>query len=142
MRSILIAASAGVTVGIFIGALLFLNRPQVYGYPYCASATGSDSYACNFTPPFTRYDEDGVCTVSEVCTGTVVQVLADVANTGMASFSPNGLAAKEIGKGYLVGLQLNDIAAGQILVLAYNRNSDSWQMVREVPEPRSWTEVK
>ncbi len=95
---------------------------------YCASAGGTDSYLCNFSPAFASYDADGTCLASEICTGTVVQFYADVQNTGTASFAPNGLAAKTIKKGGVTkNLANGDIEAGQVVTLAYNRVADVWQ---------------
>lgn len=101
---------------------------QTGSITYCASATGNDSYACNFSPAFTAYDTDGTCVTGEICTGTVIQFYADVQNTGTASFAPNGLTAKTIKKGGKnQNLTTGDVEAGQVVTLAYNRTADIWQ---------------
>lgn len=101
---------------------------------FCSSTTGNDSYACNFTPAFTSYAV-GACTtadVGKVCDGTIVQVLVDTANTGAATFAPNGLAAKNIRKQTNKALKNSDIEAGTVLTLAYQRTLDIWQMQSQV----------
>lgn len=95
---------------------------------FCSSATGNDSYACNISPAFTAYDINGVCLANEICSGTLINFITDVANTGAATFAPNGLAAKDIRKGgTLTALKTGDIAAGQIVSITYNRTAGVWQ---------------
>lgn len=109
--------------------------PAVQGgqLTYCASATGNDSYACNISPAFTAYDTNGACLASEICSGTLVNFIADVANTGAATFAPNGLAAKAIRKGgTTTALKTGDIAAGQIVSVTYNRTADVWQYQSQI----------
>jgi len=101
---------------------------------FCSSTTGNDSYACNFSPAFTSY-AGGACTsadVGKICDGTVVNVLVDTANTGAATFAPNGLAAKQIKKNNNKNLKNDDIGAGGILALVYQRTQDVWQWQSQV----------
>ncbi len=95
---------------------------------YCSSATGNDDYACAISPAFTSYDAGGSCLATEICSGTLINFIADVANNGAATFAPNGLAAKPIRKGgTTTALKSGDIAAGQIVSVTYNRTADVWQ---------------
>lgn len=95
---------------------------------FCSSATGNDSYACNISPAFTAYDVNGVCLANEICSGTLINFITDVANTGAATFAPNGLAAKDIRKGgTLTALKTGDVAAGQVVSVVYNRTAGVWQ---------------
>jgi len=101
---------------------------------YCSSTTGNDSYACDFTPAFTSY-ASGACTsadVGKICDGTIVNVLVDTANTGTASFAPNGLTAKQVKKNNNKALKTDDIGAGSIITLAYQRTQDIWQWQSQV----------
>ena len=79
---------------------------------YAASATGNDSYAVTLTPAPGSY-----------AAGDVYYFKADVANTGAASLNVNSLGAKTIKKmksGVLADLETGDIAAGQIVAVAYD----------------------
>lgn len=79
---------------------------------YAASATGNDSYVVTLTPAPTSY-----------AAGDVYYFKADVANTGSATLNVNSLGAKTIKKmksGALADLETGDIAAGQIVAVAYD----------------------
>lgn len=90
------------------------NTPALTGiqsgeYVYCASAAGTDSYACNLAPAITAYT-----------VGMVVNIKADVANTGACSLALNGLAAKAIKRGHDVDPADGEIEVGQIVTVAYD----------------------
>jgi len=79
---------------------------------YCADAGGTDSYACNLSSAPGIY-----------VTGAIYSFKANTANTGAATISYNGMAAKTIVKvvgGITTTLANNDIRVGQVVVLNYD----------------------
>lgn len=78
-------------------------------YVYCESAVGTDAYACNLTPAILAYT-----------TGMVVNLKADVANTGACSLALNGLAAKAIKRGHDVDPADGEIEIGQVVTVVYD----------------------
>lgn len=79
---------------------------------YCASSTGTDSYACTLNSTIVSYQ-----------TGAFYAFKADVANTGTASVNFNSLGAKTIvvaAGGVTTTLSDNAIRAGQMVVLQYD----------------------
>lgn len=85
-----------------------LKNPPLY---YALSATGNDSYAFTLSPAPANL---------AALLGKVILLKADVANTGAATFNPNGLGAIPIRKFFDQPLESNDIKAGQVAILAYD----------------------
>lgn len=81
-----------------------------------ASAVGTDAYAVTYAPAINAYKN-----------GVIYRFKADVANTGAATFSANGLAAKDVKKlkdGAIVALEDNDIIANHLCLLLYDATAD------------------
>jgi len=74
-----------------------------------ATATGTDTYAITLSPAPTAYTA-----------GQIFQVKFTNANTGASTINVNGLGAKAIKKNVSGALVSGDIAAGQVLNLAYD----------------------
>jgi len=89
----------------------------------CTDAVGTDSYACNLSPT--------PASLASLA-GVLVQVKAGTANTGAATFAPNGFVAKTIKKQHDQDLATGDIELNQIVSLVYNSTSDTWEMQSQV----------
>lgn len=90
-----------------VKAIRLLQQGAVGGY---ASDTGvANAYAATYAPA-----------VSAMIDGMVLRFKAAAANTGAATFSPNGLAAKPIVNLKYAALSAGDIAAGGEVWLQYN----------------------
>ena len=94
------------------GVAAVAGANDVSGPQFCVSAAGSDAYACNLAPAITSY-----------VTGTHYRFKADVANTGVASVSFNGIGViplKKAAGGVTTDLATNDVRAGQWVDLVYD----------------------
>ena len=103
-------------------ARLAVNPSTVRGilyHDYALDAAGSDTYAITVTPAPTAYT-----------TGDVYTFKAGTVNTGAATLNVNSLGAKSIKKNNTETLADGDIAAGQIVQVAYD--GTSMQMVSPV----------
>lgn len=93
---------------------------------YCASATGTDSYACNMSPPITAY-----------IPGARYFFLAGTANTGPATLALNGLSGIAIKKGHDQDLGNGpngpDIEAGSLVEVGYD--GTYMQMLSQLSNP-------
>lgn len=69
---------------------------------YGASAVGTDSYAITFAPSFSAYNA-----------GMIVNMKADVSNTGSATINVDGLGAKSIKK--IISSGKTDVTTGDII---------------------------
>lgn len=102
------------------GARLSVNPSVIRATKYhdfAASGAGTDTYAITITPAITAYAD-----------GQVFVFEADVANTGAASLNVSGLGAKTIKKYGSKDLETNDIAAGSIVTVIYDLDSDTMML--------------
>lgn len=118
------------------GARLFINpgtlRATKY-HDFASSVVGTDSYAITPTPAVTAL-ADGDIYVFEV----------DVANTGAATLNVAALGAKAIKKNGSAALETNDLAAGSIITVAYDLDSDTFMLQTPVAKQQvsqSGTEI-
>lgn len=115
-----VSHTAGVTVSGFITAahhnVLANEIKGVEGwlrdgkFNFCSSTTGTDSYACNLSPPITSYT-----------VGARYFILVDTANTGPATLQLNGIASPvTIKKQHDQDLVTGDIEAGNLVEVGYD----------------------
>ena len=90
-------------------------------FVYAADSSGSDAYAVTNTVP-----------VTSLYNGLVLRFKAGTANTGPATFAPDGLTAHAIVKNYNQPLQTGDIVAGQMVEVVYDETNTQWQMLSPV----------
>lgn len=107
-----VAALAGDNSDVTLGASnTFVTQTglQKGAETYAASSAGSDTYVITLSPvPISYY------------AGQIYRFKADVANTGAATLNVNSLGAKSILRPDSSALQDGDIAAGQIVSVAYD----------------------
>lgn len=84
---------------------------------YAVGSGSANAHTATYTPA-----------VSTLVDGMVLRFRAANANTGAATFSPNGLAAKPIVKRGLSALTGGEIAAGADVWLQYNASVGGWVM--------------
>jgi hypothetical protein len=87
---------------------------QVYG----ASSGGTDTYAVTLVPA-----------PAALFNGMMLNIKADVANTGAATLNVNSLGALSIVTGISTALSTGDIVANQIFTVVYNSTGTVWQLV-------------
>lgn len=87
----------------------FLNILDDIYKKYAVTASGTDTYTATPSPTLTAYTS-----------GDVYYILFTNANTGAATLNLNALGAKAIRKNGATALVAGDIAAGQVVALAYD----------------------
>lgn len=85
---------------------------------YAVGSGSANAHTATYTPA-----------VSTLVDGMLLRFRASSANTGAATFSPNGLAAKPIVKRDLSVLTGGEISTGRDVWLQWNAAIDSWVMV-------------
>lgn len=98
-----------------------LNNPMYYAL----DAQANDSYQVTISG------------VKKYIDGKEYTFKANTTNTGAATLSVNGLAAKSIRKNFNVVLDDGDINAGQMITVRYDASNDFFQMVNPTATPNS-----
>jgi hypothetical protein len=91
---------------------------QSNGLCYAADTGAANAYAATYSPAVTVLSD-----------GMVLEFKATNANTGAATFSPNGLTAKPIVGGAHAALQGGEIVAGGMVELMWHATLNSWVLL-------------
>ena len=92
----------------------------------CSDAGANDTYTCTMTPAPASYDVGSGCADGEICAGTTVYFKPNTANTGAATLTVGGLAAKAIKRLDGSDPENGGLAAGKWYALVYD--GTAWQI--------------